>query len=166
MRQLVHGIDEKAAGEHEQDRSRKIDRYFFLRLRPAFLKQFPCEVGAPETYRQIEIKNPAPADRIDQKTAESRTREKADVKRHGSKSHCLTPLLRGKCDRGNRPAIGGNHRAADRLQAATQNNLPRVLRGAAQRGAQDEDQKTARIESPSPEEVTQAADRDHRADQE
>src|ERR1051325_11972346 len=98
MRQLVHGIDEKAAGEHEQDRSRKIDRYFFVRLRPAFLQQFPCEVGAPETYRQIEIKNPAPADRIDQKSAKSRPREKADVKRHGRKSHRLAALLRRKCD--------------------------------------------------------------------
>ena len=165
MRHLIHGIDEQAAGEHEQDRSGKIDRDF-LSLCPAFLQQFPREVGAPESYRQIEIKNPAPADRIDQKPAESRTREKADVKRHGRKSHGLTPLLRGKCDRGNGPAVGGDHRAADRLQAATQNNLPRVLRGAAQRGAQDKDQKTARIESSSPEEVTQAADRDHGADQE
>src|SRR5512144_1192576 len=165
MRQLIHRIDEKAAGEHEQDRSGKIDRDF-PSLRPAFLQQFPCEVGAPESYRQIEIKNPAPADRIDQKAAESRTGKKANVKRHGRKSHGLAALMGGKRDRSNRSAVGGDHRAADRLQAATQNNLPRVLRGAAQRGAQDKDQKTARIESPPAEEVTQAADRDHGTDQE
>jgi len=52
----------------------------------------------------------------------------------------------------------------DRLQTAKQNNLPRVLRGAAQRGAQHENQKTPGIESTPAEEVTQAADRDHRAD--
>src|ERR1044071_8241572 len=165
MRQLVHGIDEEAAGEHEQDRSRKIDRDIFG-LCPAFLQQFPREIRAPESYRQIEIKNPAPADRIDQKTAKRRTGKKADVKRHRRKSHSLAALLGGKRDRGNRSTIGGNHRAADGLQAAKQNYLPCGLRCAAQRGAQAEDQKTASIEAAPPEEVTQTADRDDGADQE
>ncbi len=46
MRQLIHGVDEKTAGQHEQDRAGKIDRNSFD-LFFAFFKSFSAR-NAPQ----------------------------------------------------------------------------------------------------------------------
>jgi len=163
MGKLIHGVDEQAVCDHEQDRSRKVDGNFF-RFFTTFLQQLPRQISAPDTDGQIEIKDPAPADRIDQNAAQRRTGQKADVKRHGSKAHRFAALIGGKGDRSDGSAVGRDHRAADGLQAAKQNDLPDRLGCAAKRRTEYENQKSAGVEAAPAEKIAQAADGDHGAD--
>jgi hypothetical protein len=77
----------------------------------------------------------------------------------------LPRSLDGECERGYGAPVGGNHRAADGLQGAKQNNLRRRLRRAAESRADDKEQKAGSVKTPPAEKIAQAADRNDQANE-
>ena len=125
-RQLIDGVNKQTVGQEQQHSAGHINADFFRG--PGFRHDFPGEVGAEEAERQVEVKNPAPADAVDQKAAEGRPGEKADVKRRRGETKGAAPLLVRQIHRDDGAAIGGDHRAAERLDGAEKDQLADRLR--------------------------------------
>ncbi len=131
----------------------------------AFFQEPPGQVRSPKPNGQIEKKDPAPADGIDDEAAEGGTGEKADMKCHGNQSHGFTPFVGRHGDGSDGSAVGRDHRPAHRLEGAKKNDLGRRLRHAAKRRAQNEKQKPRGVKTAPPEQITETADGDDQADQ-
>src|SRR5262244_2420149 len=76
--QLINGIDKQPIGEKQEQGAGSIDGNFFID--PGLWDDLPRQISAAKAERHIDIKDPAPADAIDQETAKRRTDQKTDVK--------------------------------------------------------------------------------------
>src|SRR5581483_3519864 len=162
-RQLIDGVDKEAVGHQQKQRAGNIHGDFFLQ--PGFRDHLPGQVRAPQTEGQVDIKNPAPADAVDQKAAERGPGQKAHVKSRGGETEGAAALLRRQVHRDDGAAVGGDHRAANRLQRAEENQLPRAARQAAKSRGGHEDQKTDAVKQPPAEQIAEPAHGDDQADE-
>src|SRR5580765_4397168 len=138
-RQLVDRRDEQAVGYKQEKRARNIDGGFSRQS--GLGNDLPRQISAPQAERHVDIEYPAPADGIDQKTAQGWAGEKADMKRRGSQTESAPALFRRQVHRDNRSAIGRDHGTAERLQRAEKNQLAGALRQAADSRGGHENQK-------------------------
>ena len=130
-----------------------------------FGHDFPSEKSAGEAERQIDIEDPAPADAVDQKAAERRAGEKADMKRGRCEPEGAAPLFHRQVDRHDGAAVGRDHRTADRLHGAEKNQLAGGLGQAADRRSGDENQKTEGVKTAPAEQIAKPAHGDDQTDQ-
>src|SRR5512145_2171696 len=108
-RQLIDGIDKQSIGYEQEECARKVDGKLFARSR--FGYDLPRQVGARDTEGHIHIKDPAPADGVDEKAAQRRPGEKADMKGGGSQSQGAAAILLRQIERHDGPAVSGDHRS-------------------------------------------------------
>src|SRR5262245_39980044 len=89
--QLIDGIDKQPIGEKQEQSTDNIDGNFFIDS--GFRDDFPRQIGAAKAERHIDIKDPAPADAIDQETAKRWTDQKTDVKGCRGQPERTTPFF-------------------------------------------------------------------------